>query len=193
MSRAKRGLSAEERELWERIRRSVKPITRDEPLEEWLEHPTSPPAVRDAPPEPARPKFPATPVAPFLPAYSPPVSAPKSQGHAPIDDRTVRKLRRGKLEIDARIDLHGMTERQAHDALLMFLRNASAAGARIILVITGKGRMSDGVLRRAVPLWFAEQPFHLLVGGHRAAHVDHGGDGALYVRLRREKSRDRDQ
>jgi DNA-nicking Smr family endonuclease len=106
---------------------------------------------------------------------------------------------RGREPIDERIDLHGMTQSQTHAALLRFLRRAQAAGARTVLVVTGKGsgKASDlgardavserGVLRRQVPLWLALPEFRPLVVGFDAAHVGHGGQGALYVRLRREK------
>ena len=101
--------------------------------------------------------------------------------------------------IDARIDLHGMTQQQAHAALLRFLHRAQASGAKTALVVTGKGlrksmdsaeRDADykpGVLKRQVPMWLALPEFRLLVVGFDDAHVGHGGEGALYVRLRRGK------
>ncbi len=198
MAKGKRGLSAEERELWNRIRRSVTPLSANGPLEAWLDHEPNVEAALPAPivvsPPPSKrekatkPVFPEQrPRLPFLPPYVPPVSRPANAGQALIDAKTVRDIRKGRLDIDARIDLHGMTERLAHDELLRFVRQARESGARILLVITGKGRSSEGVLRRAVPLWFQEKPFKLLVGGHRTAHAEHGGEGAMYVRLRRDK------
>ncbi|MEM1047052.1 MAG: Smr/MutS family protein [Pseudomonadota bacterium] len=98
--------------------------------------------------------------------------------------------------IDGRIDLHGMTQRSAHGRLLSFLDQARSHGSRVVLVITGKGvRTPDapgshretGVLRRAVPLWLEEPAFRALVAGYSPAHRSHGGDGALYVRLRRRR------
>jgi DNA-nicking Smr family endonuclease len=91
--------------------------------------------------------------------------------------------------------LHGMTQAQAHTALLRFLRRAHADGVRTVLVVTGKGLRSRdhsqdherGVLRRQVPMWLALPEFRLLVVGFDAAHVGHGGEGALYVRLRRPR------
>jgi DNA-nicking Smr family endonuclease len=187
MSRRKRPLSAEDKDLWGLVRKTVTPLKGrrmvDEELESWMEHVTA--AEPAPPPAASAPLFPSTPVKPFLPAYVPPVSQ-KTPGAPVLDDITMKKLRKGKLEIDARIDLHGMTEHAAHDALLRFIKQARREDARIILVITGKGKAGEGVLRRTVPLWFAEAAFKPLVGGWRKAHPAHGGEGALYVRLRRE-------
>lgn len=93
-------------------------------------------------------------------------------------------------EIDARIDLHGMTQARAHRALLSFLQRAQGDGCRYVLVITGKGKMltdgtERGVLRRMVPEWLALAEFRVLVTGYEEAALGHGGAGALYVRVRR--------
>lgn len=194
MARNRRLLSPEERELWDNIRRSVTPLKNSLPLEEWLGQSAdgSPPKPATAPPKPLRlaeKPAPSAPMPAFLPPYVPPVSRPGSNGPSGFDTRTVRKLRKGRLDIDARIDLHGMRERLAHDELLRFIRSARDGGARIVLVITGKGRLGEGVLRRAVPFWFAETPFRHLVGGYRSAHAEHGGEGAIYVRIRRDKAK----
>ena len=117
--------------------------------------------------------------------YSPPVSRP-SMPSSFIDDHTARKLLKGKIPVDGRIDVHNMTQEHAHDVLLRFVANSHAAGDRIVLVITGKGRSGDGVLRQAVPKWLREPAFSLHVSAFRTAHVTHGGEGALYVRLRRK-------
>jgi DNA-nicking Smr family endonuclease len=117
----------------------------------------------------------------------------------PIALRDKQRLARGRADIDARIDLHGMTQAQAHAALLRFLYRAQADGARFVLVITGKGapamahkagmvRSERGVLRRQVPLWLGLPEFRGCVLGFDDAHVGHGGEGALYVRLRRARS-----
>jgi DNA-nicking Smr family endonuclease len=102
-------------------------------------------------------------------------------------------LSRGRKDIDARIDLHGLTQTRAHRALLRFLQNASGEGLTFVLVITGKGRSTGpdaerGVLRRQVPQWLALPEFRSLIVGSDEAHVGHGGEGALYVRLRRARS-----
>jgi len=118
-----------------------------------------------------------------------------------LDGNTQDRLRKGTLDPDARIDLHGMTEAVAHRALLGFLRNAQRGGARLVLVITGKGaREADadapfdmeaaqrarGVLKTAVPRWLAEPNFAALIADARASHRRHGGAGALYVYLRKK-------
>jgi DNA-nicking Smr family endonuclease len=195
MSRRKRSLTDEERQLWSRIRETVTPLSGkakeariEEGIEEWIEHPVPAPQPPERAKMPERPVFPSQRRAePFLPPYIPPVSRPGQPAGAPmLDDATIKRLRKGRLEIDARIDLHGLTEAAAHDALLRFVRTEQRRDSRIVLVITGKGKAGEGVLRRAVPLWFAEAAFKPLVGGYRKAHPAHGGEGALYLRIRRE-------
>jgi len=120
-------------------------------------------------------------------------SAPSGPAPAPLDRRSRQRLARGKDPIDRRLDLHGLTQREAHDALLHFLHVAQGQGARTVLVVTGKGARAGerdpfaerGVLRRLVPQWLHAAEFRHLVGGFESAHVAHGGEGALYVRLRR--------
>ncbi|MDN2566412.1 Smr/MutS family protein, partial [Aquibium sp. A9E412] len=107
-----------------------------------------------------------------------------------VDRPTRAKLARGRVPLEARVDLHGMTQAEAHGLLLSFLRRAHAGGLRHVLVITGKGSApgDSGVLRRAVPQWLATTPFRPLVSGVSEAGRRHGGGGALYVRLRRTGS-----
>ena len=120
--------------------------------------------------------------------------APLGHGPAPavsagepgtIDRPTTRKIARRRLPLEGRIDLHGMDQDRAHGALLAFLRRARAEGLRHVIVITGKGRAGDGVLRRAVPRWLGTEPFRGLVNGTREAARHDGGAGALYVKIRR--------
>ena len=123
---------------------------------------------------------------------------------AGLEPRTRRKLGRG-AEVDARLDLHGLTQQAAHRRLRGFLFEAQAAGHNVVLVITGKGdfaRLGDlepqgvlhgfqegrGVLKRAVPLWLAEPDLRAVVLGFEAAGRRHGGEGALYVRIRRKRT-----
>ena len=114
----------------------------------------------------------------------PPKPAPK---HV-IDRPTLDKLAKGRVPIEGRVDLHGMSQDEAYFLLHSFLLRAHAGGLRYVLVITGKGSSSggDGVLRRAVPAWLATAPFRTLVSSHDHASRNHGGSGALYVRLRRQ-------
>ncbi|WP_136657969.1 Smr/MutS family protein [Nitratireductor sp. XY-223] len=106
----------------------------------------------------------------------------------PIDRSVYRKIAKGRLPLEARIDLHGLKQDEAHDLLLGFLRRAHARGLRHVLVITGKGtaRGGQGVLRSAVPRWLAFAAFRELASGVEPAARGHGGDGALYVRLKRK-------
>lgn len=105
----------------------------------------------------------------------------------PFDAPTRNKLSKGRLPIEGRVDLHGMTQSEAHALLLSFLHRAYAEGMRYVLVITGKGSSfgSDGVLRRAVPVWLSTPSFRSLVSSHDSAARHHGGAGAIYIRLRR--------
>jgi DNA-nicking Smr family endonuclease len=110
--------------------------------------------------------------------------------HQPLEKPVHRKLAKGRLPIEARIDLHGMFQDEAHDLLLDFLYRAHDRGMRHVLVITGKGSSmgSEGVLRRAVPMWFSKPDFRFLVSSYEWAARQHGGEGALYVRLSRSRN-----
>ena len=108
---------------------------------------------------------------------------------APIGRRERSQLSRGRKDIDARLDLHGMTQIRAHRVLLAFLQRAHSDGLTFVLVITGKGKVGGseaerGVLRRQVPQWLSLPEFRSLVVGFEEAHIGHGGEGALYVRVR---------
>jgi DNA-nicking Smr family endonuclease len=107
--------------------------------------------------------------------------------HHPLEKPVKRKLSRGHLALEARIDLHGLIQSEAHSILLDFLIRAHERGLRHVLVITGKGSSlgSEGALKRAVPLWFSKAEFRYLISSYEAAARQHGGDGALYVRLSR--------
>jgi len=104
-----------------------------------------------------------------------------------IDYRTHAKIRRGRLEVDAKLDLHGLRQDEAQRALTAFLRRAQADGAKIVIVVTGKGqtREEGGVLRRVVPLWLQAPQLRDLIISFGEAARHHGGEGALYVRIRR--------
>lgn len=109
-------------------------------------------------------------------------------GAAPgLDRATQQKMRRGKIDIEARIDLHGMTQNEAHHVLSDFLYDSQAAGRRAVLVITGKGAGGEGVLRAAVPNWLNEGENRKMVRAFSHAAPKDGGNGALYVLLKRLK------
>lgn len=112
------------------------------------------------------------------------ISKGKAEG---LDRRTDERLRRGQMNIDATLDLHGMNQQQAYVALFDFIKTGYAAGRRCVLVITGKGRHAPSVLRQKVPEWLAEQDVAGLILKTYAARPQHGGDGALYVLLRRKR------
>jgi DNA-nicking Smr family endonuclease len=102
-----------------------------------------------------------------------------------IGGHTEAHLRRGRLDPEARIDLHGLTQEAAYRSLLNFLTRAQAQGEKLVLVITGKG----GILRTQLPLWLGQPDLRPLVAGLNSAHVRHGGAGAFYVLLRKQERR----
>jgi DNA-nicking Smr family endonuclease len=104
-----------------------------------------------------------------------------------IEPGRYRRMVLGRAAIGGRIDLHGLSQDQAWSSLSAFVLAAFARGARGVLVITGKGALGDGVLRRRVPEWLAEPPLRPLIAGISEAHRRHGGAGALYVALRRRR------
>jgi len=115
---------------------------------------------------------------------APPPRKPRAPGTAGgLDGNTQDRLKRGLIEPDARLDLHGMTEQVAHQRLAAYLAQAQRGGARLTLIITGK----SGVLKAMVPRWLAEPSFARLIADQRNAHVRHGGAGALYVYLRKRR------
>jgi DNA-nicking Smr family endonuclease len=181
--RRRRALSEEEHALWESVAKQVKPL-RKKPA-------TAKPKASEAPrhkPADTQVKAPPRP----LPAASPPKPAkPVTPPLMPLGRRERSKLSRGRSEIDARLDLHGMTQARAHRALLGFLQRAHNDGLTFVLVITGKGAVGAdaerGVLRRQVPQWLSLPEFRALVIGFEQAHIGHGGEGALYVRIRRSR------
>jgi DNA-nicking Smr family endonuclease len=182
----RRRLTAEEHTLWSRITRSVAPLRR-QPV---------PAAAAQVPSPPGKTK-PAPSLHPHSPSRvkaPPPKPAPRLE---PLDRRLKQRLARGSEPIDARIDLHGRTQDEAHAVLLRFLRRAQDDGAKFALVITGKGaRTRDewserGVLKRQVPLWLKLPEFRVYVVGFEPAHVGHGGEGALYVRIKKAGARRR--
>jgi DNA-nicking Smr family endonuclease len=181
-----RSLTADEEDLWSVVARSVRPLrpralgkTRAGAVEEKNK------AVIAETPRPAKTGAAAEPK--VATSSQRPAGAPAL---SPIMRREKQKLVRGRAAIDARIDLHGMTQTEAHAALRSLLQRSQASGAKFVLVITGKGMPNAplngrGVLRRQVPQWLALPEFRRYVAGFDVAHAGHGGEGALYVRLRK--------
>ena len=219
MRRRPRGLTPGERALWEAHARRYRPRAAPAPP-----RPSPPPPEARAEPPRAPEPAPPAPLAPFRigeraramggtadgmagrvpPALgSPPASLP------PLDRKARRALARGRMEPEARLDLHGMTLDRAHAALAGFMSRAQADGLRLVLVITGKGRNGGsgpapgsagdgdgawdviprrrGVLRHQVPDWLSQPPLSAMIGRVASAHRRHGGDGAYYVHLRRRR------
>jgi DNA-nicking Smr family endonuclease len=189
MSR-RRELSEEERALWTGVVRSVTPLGGSKKVIQLAKQ--------------AQPAFDGTKKRAAVPS-SPREAAPqarlpaKTPALVTLGRRLKGRVARGVDPIDARIDLHGHTQKQAHAALSRFLRRAQADGARTVLVVTGKGATRGGgepsgergVLKRQVPMWLSLPEFRSFVLGFEDAHVGHGGEGALYVRLRRPRGTDR--
>jgi DNA-nicking Smr family endonuclease len=168
----RRVLSQQERVLWAAATKAIKPL-----------HAITPNRLDQE-------------VAGHADAVQPPPA--RAASSAPVPDAPLallgRRLRhrvaRGKLAIDARLDLHGLTQNEAHAVLLRFLRNAQMRGARLVLLITGKGVRGEGepgVLKRQVPHWLEAPEFRAYVVGFQGAHAAHGGEGALYVWVRRAR------
>jgi DNA-nicking Smr family endonuclease len=124
--------------------------------------------------------------APAIIVPAPKLPAPKPK-HTPtgLDGATKKKLDKGEIAPAAKLDLHGMTEAAAHGTLMTFIVAAHRRGDRLVLIVTGKGESGRGVLKAMVPRWLEEAPMTKLIADKRWAHKRHGGDGALYVYLRK--------
>jgi len=181
--RRKRALSEEERALWEGVAKEIKPL-RKKPRFGKTEAASAEVETMSA----AKAAVPRNPLpSAKIPRTTKPIAPPL----APLGRRERAQLSRGRKDIDARLDLHGMTQTRAHRELFGFLQRAHSGGLTFVLVITGKGRAGAdperGVLRRQVPQWLSLPEFRSLVVGFEEAHLGHGGEGALYVRIRRSK------
>ncbi len=177
--------------LWRHVTRDAKPLAKREPPPAAPEAPPEPKAKKEIRPARALPRpRPVTPVRRAEPALE--------HGRAAgVDRRRTERLRRGRLPVEARLDLHGYTQDQAHSALDHFLGEAQARGRRCVLVITGKGTTTEaaagagmgagGVLRAQVPRWLNEPANRARVLAFDYAQPKHGGLGAIYVLMRRKK------
>ncbi len=179
--RSSRVLNREERRLWASVAREIAPLKGKA-------------TVSTEDPQPA-----ATEIGKAVPAASVPKLAPYVLARAPsmetLERKTITALRRGKREVEAKLDLHGMRQQEAHSALIGFLRRSQFAGRTLVLVVTGKGAPASlfsptpfeerGVLRRMTPHWLAAPELRSIVLGYDEAAIRHGGTGAFYVRLRK--------
>lgn len=191
MSRERRGrpLSGHEEALWQEAMREVAPLRAQKPRRKKREAPA--PERKDgrlavaeklseAAHKPQRPK----------PAPKPSEPAPHAQ--TGVDGALARRMRRGEIDIDARLDLHGLTQQEAHHALTVFIERSVDAGRRCLLLITGKGGGAEGgegrgILKGLAPRWLRERPLAERIAAITPAHRRHGGGGALYIYLRRRR------
>ena len=171
----KRKARPEELRLWALVTATVNPAAGRSQVE--------------APPEDeaARPPPPTVTVKPYVAeahkkaARPPPATPPQD-----IEPGRKRRLTRERDPIDLTLDLHGMDQDRARAMLIGFLRRAQDEGVRAVLVITGKGWLGDGILRRRTPEWLSDPGLRQVVAGVSEAHKRHGGEGALYVALKRK-------
>lgn len=179
-----RKLSADERILWGKVARSTRPMPGKagelSELDAFLVEAEVAAEREKAGMQASIAPMPLQPTAP-----SP--SKPSAGVHHPLEKPVKRKIAKGRLALEARIDLHGLVQSEAHAILLDFLIRAHERGMRHVLVITGKGSSmgSEGALKRAVPLWFSKPEFRYLISSYEPAAQHHGGEGALYIRLSR--------
>ena len=166
-----RAVKSEERTLWRETMRGVKPL-RPVVAKAALSEDIAKPPKRETKSRRA-------------PASTKAAAAPTRTAKSidALDRRTAARLKRGTLAIEAKLDLHGMTQTEAHVALTRFIARAQKHGSRAVLVITGK----SGVLHGAVPRWLDEGENRERILAIRRAHVQHGGEGALYLMLRRKR------
>ncbi|MGH6826290.1 Smr/MutS family protein [Methyloceanibacter sp.] len=177
----------EDQALWKKVVETAAPLKRGRN--------TAAPKPRKIAAPVAKAKLPQgpRPIKPALRSAPKPSHVPRAE---PLDRQISRQLDKGRLEVEARLDLHGLRQRDAHAQLRRFLKTAQARGLRHVLVITGKGvdqaasksfyqEDERGVLRNAVPHWLADPEFAALVVSFSQAPRRLGGGGALYVRLRR--------
>lgn len=184
---SKRRLRSDEKELWDQVARSTVPLHAQSKPVPILE--TAKPVVAPDP----------KPIPVFEIGSKPAQDTRIEMPSAPVprmDAKAFRKLSRGKLEPEGRLDLHGMRVDEAHPELVHFILRSHAKGRRLVLVITGKGSgpgpegplpYQRGILRRQVPHWLRQNPVAPLILETRTANFRHGGEGALYVYLRRRR------
>ena len=195
MNRKPRGLRPDERELWQRVAEQSVPMhpERANPIKQAVER------LNKTPPKHRVQNFGIGQLARKpVPQHDlvPHITDHLMNSHVQMDRKAYGKMKRGKLGVEAKIDLHGMTLAQAHPTLNGFIQRTHAQGKRLVLVVTGKGKSGTGtgpiperrgVLRHQVPHWLLSPPLGALVIQVTPAHLKHGGDGAYYVYLRRNR------
>lgn len=173
----KRPLRHEEVMLWAKVAATVRPAAGR----------VVPVALVQTAPSPAPPAKAKTTKAAKGPHPNPPrVTTPPTPSSQVIEPGRMRRIAREREDMGPRLDLHGLTQDEARARLVAFLARAHADGWRAVMVITGKGTRGDGVLRRYTPEWLAAPDLRHIVAGVAEAHRRHGGEGALYVALKRK-------
>lgn len=203
MTRQKDTLTPDEEDLWHHVVERVRPLHRPRHRQTAVGETVAKQQGEERIPAPDTAPSPTAPPLPrrWQPLVTNPPPRPQATSNNDGFDRKRRKrIAAGQIEIEGRIDLHGLRESEAHMRLRGFLRKAQTQGKRTVLVITGKGRDADdpyapfdisadraprGILKRNVPRWLAEPDLAGIVVSYATAHVRHGGEGALYVHLRR--------
>lgn len=189
----RRRLSSEEIELWKKVTDTAQKL---HPNAKHLETPKPKPTPTKSP----RPRAPEFQIsggkAPLPHDLVPTLRDQFSKAPVKMDRKAFTKMQRGKLVPEGKIDLHGMTMDQAHSALNRFISRAYSSQKRLVLVITGKGRITHddgpipvrhGILKHHVPQWLAMAPLGPMILQVTQAHIKHGGSGAYYVYLRRHR------
>jgi DNA-nicking Smr family endonuclease len=179
--------TADEIRVWRAVVADARPLPgKTPPAEPPAEETGSEPVASPPPPPGSPPPRPsAHPAAP--PRHS--GQGELSHGRTPgLDRRSAERLKKGEMEIEAGIDLHGLSQDMAHAALTAFVQQCWQARRRCVLVVTGKGAQGFGILRAQVPRWLNQSPLRERVLGFSYAQPRHGGDGALYVLIRRQRA-----
>ena len=187
----RRPLAPEDAKLWSLVTATVRPIGERKLNVTDPKSPVSQ-AAEPKPPmktsrRPVKQAVDARPEATPAPPPPPPLKAPAAKLSLPedIEPRRRRRISRSREPIGARLDLHGMDQSKAEAAVFNFVRRAHEAGMRAVLIITGTGTLGDGILRRRTPEWLSDPSIRPLIAGFSFADRHHGGDGALYVALKR--------
>lgn len=178
-----RKLTPEDRDIWDRVARTVSPARPRRPERIAVTAASAQSAFKS---EVKAPKF----VKPPQPVPAPPPSRPGPGRHAPgapdaLEPRRHRRIARERDPIEAVLDLHGFGRFEAQDQVTAFLTSCQSRGLRAVLLITGQGRRGGGVIRASIHEWLQAPGLRGVVSGFAAAHRRHGGEGAIYVTLKR--------
>jgi DNA-nicking Smr family endonuclease len=189
---------AHDEDLWHHTAATIEPLKRGKPRVHLSDRPLPDPAKSKTLPKPEKPQHASPAKEPLVEAR--PTTSKTTVRKAPdlsaFDRNSARKIRIGRIDIEARVDLHGLRQSEAHATLRAFLFRCQSRGHRYVLVITGKGKTASssehsyggegerGILKRNVPRWLEEPDIRSIVVSYTTAAIHHGGEGAIYVHLR---------